>query len=673
MSLHVDPSNPTGPISVVTTIMVRCAILLAIVVLAGMVGHVPGGIVSECVVLGPAPGDFGQSLLLAAMGPMGASRSRESRPPAGDRENDAPQHAQLPPITGQFRHTTECLSCLQARTLVAALDRSAIVAITDADGTILYANDNFSRISGYSVEELVGQNHRLLNSGRHDKRFWTDMYRRVASGGVWRGEVCNRTKSGQEYWVDTTITAIVNDKGKVEQFIAIRVDITDRKRAEQDLQAMSSQLSASLESASHLSEELRSKNAVLQEARRSAEAASQAKGDFLANVSHEIRTPITAILGFTELLSGDAGEALHEEQRQDYLATIRRQGQHLLALINEVLDLAKIESGKLVVERKPVDLGQATTEVVDFLRVRANEKALSLRVDVDPDVPQMIMTDPTRLRQILTNLVGNAIKFTERGGIEIGVRMDRAGTHAAEPGMVRISVADSGIGIAPEHQERIFHAFEQADASTTRRFGGTGLGLRICRELADAMGGGISMISHVGAGSVFTLSLPCAAPDESKEPVSETDAARECAGAAMHPLQGLRILLAEDSDDNARLFSHFLTRAGASVVRVKNGYEATLAVTEGGVNGGPLQDPPPYDLIIMDMQMPIMDGYEATELLIRRGCPVPIVAATAHAMEEDRRRCIEIGCRDFITKPVSGDALITAVLRNATRSVRDAA
>lgn len=548
------------------------------------------------------------------------------------------------------------------------------MAITDARGRIIYANENFAEISGYSVEELIGEDHRLLNSGHHPKSFWTEMYRQVASGRVWRAEVCNRTKSGDEYWVDTTISAVRDETGAINQFVALRVDITNRKAAERALRTTKDELEVALRAADELNAELRDNYEKLFEAKAMAESAARTRSEFLANMSHEIRTPMTAIVGFADLLAGDDAGDITREQQLLYLRTIRQQGEHLLNLINDILDLAKVESGKLSTERIEVAPRAIAEEIADLLSHRSRAKGVELRCIVDDRVPETIQSDPTRLRQILTNLVGNAIKFTDRGEIEIQLR--RGGP--ADPQAIEFVVSDTGIGMDRETLSRLFRPFEQADASTTRRFGGTGLGLRISKQLATALGGDILVESEPGVGSTFTVRLPM---DAAPERVQSSDGgAKFCArpllapdgpqGEAEPPLRGIRVLLAEDGDDNALLLTHYLSKAGAQVARVVNGLEAVRAIyaepTEDAGECSP-------DVIIMDMQMPVMDGYTAASVLRERGCTAPIIAATAHALEEDRRKCLEAGCTDYISKPIDRSRLVS-VIQHAVRSAqRDAA
>jgi signal transduction histidine kinase/HPt (histidine-containing phosphotransfer) domain-containing protein/ActR/RegA family two-component response regulator len=393
---------------------------------------------------------------------------------------------------------------------------------------------------------------------------------------------------------------------------------------------------------------------------------NRAKSDFLANMSHEIRTPMTAIIGYADLLL-DAH--LTEGERSEHVETIRRNGAHLLAIINDILDLSKIEAGKMSVELLPCSLPQIVAEVASLMRLRSKEKEIGFDVVFHGKVPQSIQSDAMRLRQIVLNLVGNAIKFTERGNVRIVVRCDDL--ESPSPSLA-IEVVDTGIGLTPEQRARLFQPFTQADASTTRRFGGSGLGLTICKRLAGLLGGDLTVQSAPGRGSVFSLVVPTG--DLRGVPLldSPTEAMlvpEKNARAAPHALAvGVRLLLAEDGPDNQRLIATYLSRAGVEVTIVDNGRLAVDAALAGA-----------FDVILMDMQMPILDGYGATSLLRREGYQRPIIALTAHAMSDDRERCLRAGCDDFLTKPVARDALVELVSRwgraattaSATRAVSD--
>ncbi|MBI5863767.1 MAG: response regulator [Planctomycetes bacterium] len=412
-------------------------------------------------------------------------------------------------------------------------------------------------------------------------------------------------------------------------------------------------------------ETLAGSNEALAEARREAEAGSAAKSAFLANMSHEIRTPMTAILGFADML---AERNLNAEQQRDCIETIRRNGEHLLGLINDILDLSKIEAQMLTTERIPTPVSGIIRDTVTSLRSRAEAKGLSVSAEIGPDVPRLILSDPLRVRQILINLLGNAIKFTEKGSVGVTANVVQ---RPQDTPVIEICVRDTGIGLTPEQLAKLFKPFSQADQSTTRRFGGTGLGLHISQRVANLLGGEIRIESQYGAGSAFFLVLPAISADESASrestspafsPEAQKPEATATAGPLV-PLAGRKILLAEDGPDNQRLISFHLRRAGAEVTIADNGRRAIELLTIDGTFEGALRDPPPFEIMLLDMQMPVLDGYGTATALRQRGFARPIVALTAHAMQGDRDRCIAAGCDEYATKPIVARDLVACVLR----------
>ncbi len=400
----------------------------------------------------------------------------------------------------------------------------------------------------------------------------------------------------------------------------------------------------------------------LRAARAAAESASLSKSEFLANMSHEIRTPMSAILGYAELLAAEPQPARAE--RAEFVDTIRRNGEHLLQLVNDVLDISKVEAGKLTVDRRATSIDAVVHDVVSLMSVKARSKNLTLEAEIVSPIPAWVASDPVRVRQILVNLIGNAIKFTELGKVTVEVR-----GVPGNPAKVVFDVRDTGIGMTREQCQRLFAPFTQADMSTTRQFGGTGLGLHISRRLAKMMGGNIAVVSTPGVGSCFTASVAVDVIGEEWLPPTRlngvhTAPVREAAADPVEStsLAGARILLAEDGPDNVRLISHVLRKAGAQVVAVGNGALAVQALTKDGTLEGELQEPLPYDLVLTDIQMPIMDGYTAVALLRRKGARLPIIALTAHAMAGDRERCIAAGCTGYASKPIHRRHLITTCL-----------
>ncbi|MBM4336407.1 MAG: response regulator [Deltaproteobacteria bacterium] len=405
------------------------------------------------------------------------------------------------------------------------------------------------------------------------------------------------------------------------------------------------------------------------DAEATALAASHAKSEFVANMSHEIRTPMTAILGYADELDERLALGPLGPESREMIDAIRRNGRHLVALINDILDLSRVEAGRLDVERISVDPFALVDEVCSLMSVRTASKRLDLRVEARGRIPVSVRSDPTRLRQILINLLGNAIKFTESGAIELRVWHEELGK-----GRLWFAVSDPGIGIAPEAQARIFEAFTQADSSMTRRYGGSGLGLSISRRMVQALGGELGVVSAPGAGSTFTFWVESGwSPDVAvREVDGDPRGSTRPEPAAGIPAREVaipdaRILLVEDGDDNQRLISGLLRSRGARVELASDG-EAALACFALAEEQGT-----PFDLVLMDMQMPLLDGYATTRALRNRGATTPIIALTAHATSDDRERCLAAGCDDFATKPIQRAKLLELVSIWATDAKRRSA
>jgi PAS domain S-box-containing protein len=498
-----------------------------------------------------------------------------------------------------------------------AVEQSAnIVVITDPDGLIQYVNPRFSEVTGYSSEEAIGKTPRILKSNHHPPEFYADLWQTITSGLPWRGEMLNKTRSGDEFWEQATITPLMDDNGVIINFVAIKELITERKEAE----------------------------AALQEAKTRAESANRAKTEFLANMSHEIRTPMNGIISMAHLLRM---AELNPEQ-QEYLASLELSSKNLLALINDILDISKVEAGKLELEYADFSLRGSIDEIVASQLPRINQKQLKLQTALMEELPDILVGDSLRFKQIILNLLGNAIKFTEEGSIGITVKpVSRDGTALT----LQLQVSDTGIGMSAEVLDRIFTPFEQADSSTTRKYGGTGLGLSICRRLVDLMHGRIWAESQIGQGSSFYVELPFLVHEVQTEP-APPPVAMELDGVKVSPL---RILLAEDNLVNARSMSAILLRMGHQVVVADNGQQAFEQWFSRG-----------FDCILMDIQMPVMGGIEATNLIRQMeqqdGRHTPIIALTAHAMRGDRERLLADGFDGYVAKPVD-IALLLAELR----------
>jgi len=507
-----------------------------------------------------------------------------------------------------------------------ALDEHSLVSITDPDGKIIHVNDKFCQASQYPREELIGSDYRIVSSGHHAKSFFENMWATVGRGDVWHGQIKNRAKDGSDYWVTSTLVPFKNQDGEITKYVSIQTEITQN-----------------------------------QESEAKAEAANLAKSEFLANMSHEIRTPMTAILGYTELLLQDGDLTGASQPWAENIRTIQRNGEHLLTIINDILDLSKIEAGKMTVERIGCSPHQILADVGTLMRVKADSKRLSLGLECVGPIPRTIQSDPVRLRQVLINLVGNAIKFTERGSVRVIARLgdDRGQDN---PRLI-FEVMDTGVGLTPQQIDKLFKPFSQADTSTTRKFGGTGLGLTISKLFAELLGGDLTVRSTPGQGTSFVVQIATGLLDGVEmidKPIEAVVIEPEKTSVKTHettdrPLENVRILLAEDGLDSQRLISFILKKWGVLVELADNGRIAIdKALTAWGENK-------PFDVILMDMQMPEVDGYTATRKLREEGYTAVIIALTAHAMAEDRQKCLDSGCVDYATKPINKDQMLATI------------
>jgi PAS domain S-box-containing protein len=479
----------------------------------------------------------------------------------------------------------------------------------DGDGCILNANPAAASISGHPAASLVGTRLVGLFSPEMADRTMHHLAL-LAEQGIAQAELLMRRRDG----TDITVTLASVQIGDAH-FMHVFDDVTEQRRNEAELRA----------------------------ARAAAESANRAKSEFLTNVSHEIRTPLNGIIGLGELALRDAE---HPQQR-DYLEKIMNSGRTLLRLVNDLLDTAKLEAGKIEFEEHSFALEALLADLAD-LRIRAEEEnRLNVHFELAPDLPRCILGDRLRLGQCLRNLLGNAIKFTPAGTVSLAIYA----TGSGESTCLRCRVSDSGISIAPEVLGRLFSPFSQADASTTRRYGGTGLGLFITRELARGMGGDLEVTSTVGSGSCFTLTLPLreaisGSADESAETLRDEDIPQE--------FRGRTVLLAEDNPTNQVVASHWLARAGIRCLIATDGGKAIELL----VNAQQAQqiDQSPA-LILMDVQMPGMDGLEATRHLRASGCTLPIIGLSAGVSRREQEACISVGMSDFLGKPIDLDEL----------------
>jgi signal transduction histidine kinase/CheY-like chemotaxis protein len=443
------------------------------------------------------------------------------------------------------------------------------------------------------------------------------MWRNIAAGRPWRGEICNRAKDGSLYWVDSIIAPFKGEDGRSHKYLSIRTDITQRKLYEQSLR----------------------------EGTLKAEQANQAKSEFLANMSHEIRTPMNAVIGLAYLL----GQTQLDEEQGVLLSNVQFASKTLLGVLNNVLDLAKIEAGELIMEHAAFSVRGLLQDVTEMAALQADAKGITFEIDTAVDLPAALEGDATRLIQVLTNLLSNAIKFTEHGGVTLRVRRLAARSDGAT---LSFAVQDTGIGIAPGVQEKLFTPFTQADVSITRRFGGTGLGLSIVKRLVGLMAGEVRLLSTPGVGSEFTVILDFA-------PASPAAlAALEAAPAApgQRALLGVRVLVVDDSDINLQVTRRILELEGAQVRLASNGLEA-FELLRG--------EPNAVDVVLMDVQMPVLNGHDATRRIrLELGLvKLPMIALTAGALSSERQRATASGMDDYIVKPFGPRALVACILR----------
>ncbi len=520
----------------------------------------------------------------------------------------------------------------KVRTLIGSVE--GILWEADAETwQFSYVSERAEAILGYPVHQWISEPEFWANHLHPDDRERAVAACRDATACGENHEFSYRAiaADGRVVWIRDLVRISKGASGEV-QLRGLMVDVTEQKRIEGELA----------------------------KAVENAESANQAKSDFLANMSHEIRTPMTAILGFAEnMLDGDQDES----ERLDCISTIRRNGEYLLKVINDILDLSKIEAGKMAVEQLVCEPCQIVADVATLMRVRADAKGLALNVEYVGTIPETIQSDATRVRQILINLIGNAIKFTEVGTVRVVSGLIEDDKEA----YLQFDVSDTGCGMTAEQTSGLFKPFVQADTSTTRNFGGTGLGLTISKRFAEMLGGDIIIAAtERGAGTTFRATVATGPLDGVAmldHPISASDArAGAGAPAPQSGLDGVRILLAEDGPDNQRLIGFVLKKAGAEVTIKENGklaLDAALAARD---------EQTPFGAILMDMQMPVMDGYEATRQLRGMGYVGPIIALTAHAMAGDREKCIEAGCDDYATKPIDRTKLIDVIQTHLTKS-----
>ncbi|WP_135076367.1 DAHL domain-containing protein [Terasakiella sp. SH-1] len=504
------------------------------------------------------------------------------------------------------------------------LDEHAIVSIADVRGRITYVNQKFCDISGYTLEELLGENHRIVKSGEHSSEFFKEMWTTISSGHVWHGVIKNIAKDGREYWVDSTIVPFLNEQKKPFQYVSIRTDITKLKNME----------------------------TALEKSRDKAEQGSQSKSAFLANMSHEIRTPMNAVIGLSHLLLNTK----LDEKQEDYVNKVLSSANILLDIINDILDFSKIEAGKLAFEEIAFNLDDVFDEVMTLTTLNTQKKGLKIRLQRDVELSHMLIGDPLRLKQVLINISSNAVKFTHEGEVTFVIEeVQRTGERV----VLQFSVQDTGIGLSAEQIETLFDSFSQADLSTTREYGGTGLGLAICKNLVERMKGQIHVESEKGHGSTFSFTAefkigPRLSVLEGEQSFSilnnQVERTQQAQVAEPHDFKGAKVLIVEDNIINQKVAAGLLQRFGLDCEIVNNGKEGVQAARDNR-----------FSAILMDIQMPEMDGVQATVEIRKADTDIPIIAMTAHAMAEEQEKCRLAGMNDYVTKPVDPEQLRRAL------------
>jgi PAS domain S-box-containing protein len=525
--------------------------------------------------------------------------------------------------------------------LAQALDGlSSCICICDPSDTIIYVNQALSRQYGYKKEEIEG---RKIDVLVHESL--------AGAANSGSGQIYHKRKDRSKFPIRVSSRSVRDDSGNIAAVAYSYLDISDIRDTEQELQETQENLSKANDELVQMNELLQNTTTWAKEMAMQAEVASSVKGEFLANMSHEIRTPMNGVVGMSNLL---LSTNLDDEQRE-YAEIIDRSAQALLTIINDILDFSKVEAGKMTIEPLPFNLKTAISEIVGLLKVKAVEKNIELIMQFQEGVPALIIGDQGRIRQIITNLVGNAIKFTENGHVAIKIQCSEINDGVAN---IEFAVEDTGIGIAKEKLEHIFDKFTQADNTTSRCYGGTGLGLALSKQLVELMDGRIGVKSEIDKGSVFSFILPLQIADNQKPIDNETPAttgiessnrglSNQSKGNINQPEETgeKHILLAEDNVINQKVAAKMLTKLGYSVDIANNGDEAIKKNAEQN-----------YKAILMDCQMPRKNGFEATASIRSSESSdlhVPIIAMTANAMKGDREKCIEAGMDDYLSKPVN--------------------
>lgn len=502
------------------------------------------------------------------------------------------------------------------RIAASAFDIHEGILITDKNKIILRVNKAFTNITGYSEEEVIGKTPSLLQSGKHKKDFYKQLWSSIIKQGQWNGEIWNKRKNGEIYPQYSSITVVKDSEGNTTHYVGSFLDISETKEQQA---------------------ELKQKAVELEIARDKAEVASQAKSNFLATMSHEIRTPMNGVLGMTQLLA----DTHLNDQQTEYLDTIKLSGENLLAIINDILDFSKIEANKMELEPITFSLHDCGFDVIKLLTSKAREKGLELLFNMSSDCPNFTVGDPGRLRQILLNIIGNAIKFTKHGHVLLEILCTNKTQKSAN---IIFKITDTGVGIPSHQQENLFQAFTQADTSTTRKFGGTGLGLSISQQLVALMNGHISVESEEGKGSTFSFEIPLLISDSPES-------------VPMHDVNGIHLLIVDDNKTNLRILEEQTQSAGIKTVCVDNAEHALEILNQSGKNKQH------FDAAILDYCMPDMDGAELGAKILSnpRTQNLPLILLTSAGHSGDIKHFTELGFSGYLTKPAMRRTLIAMI------------
>jgi len=500
-----------------------------------------------------------------------------------------------------------------------AISQTTMVMVTDFKGKIIFVNDQFCIYSGYQKEELIGKMASDFNSTFHSPDYYKQINKTITKGEIWKGEIKEINKSGEPYWVDTTIVPMLNYAEKPTKYYTFKIDITKIKKAEEESE----------------------------KALQLAEKALEIKAEFLSNMSHEIRTPMNAIMGLSDII---LQQKLNPSVK-DNIKSIKQSADNLLVIINDILDFSKIEAGKVKIENISFNFYYQMEHIKKTMSFKAEKKNLKFYLRINPEIPKYLNGDPYRLNQVILNLCSNAIKFTQIGDVCIIVDLIKKEKHKA---IVYFEVSDTGIGISKDRQAEIFNSFTQADIKVTRKFGGTGLGLTITKQLISLMGGNIELESKLGFGSKFFFTLNFDIPDQtarSSENIIQIQQEKS--------LQGLDILVLEDNLINQKVISQILSSWNCKFYLAENGFK--------GIN---ILKSKQIDIVLMDLQMPLLDGFETTKV-IRTGdagihnIRLPIIALTADAFPETKKKVLEIGMNDLVSKPFNKTMLNSKIFNLA--------